>query len=238
MFKQQEGGLNCNPPSLLQESLGPFGPEVFRECPSGCLWGPSSVPGVSGHLQPQQRHSLLLHLVAQIHFCSFTSECFTNVLFIHGFSCRSRRLVFTNSHIHLAITGECFTHSLLRSAFCRAFVVMNFHSVCHGFCHGFSRDFFQWISWGLPSLETKDRKSTEKSIAKFATKSPQNVAKNSLGKSTLQEEGPDHSMLLNTVLGTEKVSQRNCVTKSLPNVRVNFLVRFASKPLLYWVMTR
>ena len=25
----------------FQESLGPFGPEVFRECPSGCLWGPS-----------------------------------------------------------------------------------------------------------------------------------------------------------------------------------------------------
>ena len=38
-------------------------------------------------------------------------------------------------------------------------------------------------------------------------------------------------------LGTEKVPQRNCVTKNLPNVRVNFLVRFASKPLFYWVMT-
>ena len=38
-------------------------------------------------------------------------------------------------------------------------------------------------------------------------------------------------------LGTEKVPQRNCVTKTLPNVRVNFLVRFASKPLFYWVMT-
>ena len=34
----------CNPPDLLQESLGPFGPEVSRECasgcPSGCLRGP------------------------------------------------------------------------------------------------------------------------------------------------------------------------------------------------------
>ena len=40
-------------------------------------------------------------------------------------------------------------------------------------------------------------------------------------------------------LGTEeKVPQRNCVTKILPNIQVNFLVRFASKPLLYWVMTR
>ena len=39
------------------------------------------------------------------------------------------------------------------------------------------------------------------------------------------------------VLGTEKVPQRNFVTKILPNVRVNFLVRFASKPLFYWIMT-
>ena len=31
-------------------------------------------------------------------------------------------------------------------------------------------------------------------------------------------------------VGTEKVPQRNCVTKILPNVRVNILVRFASKP--------
>ena len=29
----------------------------------------------------------------------------------------------------------------------------------------------------------------------------------------------------------------NCVTKILPNVRVNFLVRFASKPWFYWVTT-
>ena len=39
------------------------------------------------------------------------------------------------------------------------------------------------------------------------------------------------------ILGTEKVPQRNCVTKILPNVRVNFLVRFASEPLFYWVVT-
>ena len=38
-------------------------------------------------------------------------------------------------------------------------------------------------------------------------------------------------------LETEKVPQRNGMTKILPNVRVNFLVRFASKPLFYWVMT-
>ena len=31
--------------------------------------------------------------------------------------------------------------------------------------------------------------------------------------------------------GTEKVPQRSCVTKILPNFRVNFRLRFASKPL-------
>ena len=50
----------CNPPDLLQESLGPFGPEVSRECPSGCLWRPfgprapkcpKSVPRVSPECQ-------------------------------------------------------------------------------------------------------------------------------------------------------------------------------------------
>ena len=40
-----------------------------------------------------------------------------------------------------------------------------------------------------------------------------------------------------TLLGAEKVPQKNCVTKILPNVRVNFLVRFASKPLFYWILT-
>ena len=34
--------------------------------------------------------------------------------------------------------------------------------------------------------------------------------------------------------GTEKVPQRTCATKILPNFRVNFLVRFASKPLFCW----
>ena len=37
--------------------------------------------------------------------------------------------------------------------------------------------------------------------------------------------------------GTEKVPQRTFATKISPNFRVNFLVRFASKPLFYWVMT-
>ena len=36
--------------------------------------------------------------------------------------------------------------------------------------------------------------------------------------------------------GTEKVPQRTFATKILPNFRVNFLVQFASKPLLYWVV--
>ena len=34
--------------------------------------------------------------------------------------------------------------------------------------------------------------------------------------------------------GTEKVPQRTSATKILPNFRVNFLVRFASKVLFYW----
>ena len=38
-------------------------------------------------------------------------------------------------------------------------------------------------------------------------------------------------------IGTEKVPQRNFVTKILPNIGVNFLVRSASKPLFYWIMT-
>ena len=42
---------------------------------------------------------------------------------------------------------------------------------------------------------------------------------------------------LRSVLGTEKVPQRNCVTKILPNVRANFLARFGSKPLFCSVMT-
>ena len=35
---------------------------------------------------------------------------------------------------------------------------------------------------------------------------------------------------------TEKVPQRTFATKISPNFRVNFLVRFASKPLFYWVV--
>ena len=52
---------SCNPPDLLQESLGPFGPEVSREYPSRCLWLRSlqkcheSVPGARLEtLQPRR----------------------------------------------------------------------------------------------------------------------------------------------------------------------------------------
>ena len=38
--------------------------------------------------------------------------------------------------------------------------------------------------------------------------------------------------------GTEKVPQRTFETNILPNFRVNFLVRFASKPLFYWECPR
>ena len=51
------------------------------------------------------------------------------------------------------------------------------------------------------------------------------------------EIGSIHTTAGGKDLVTEKVPQRNCVTKSLPNIWVNFLVRFASKPLFYWVMT-
>ena len=37
---------------------------------------------------------------------------------------------------------------------------------------------------------------------------------------------------------TGNVPQRDFVRKILPNFRVNFLVRFASKPLLYWQNAR
>ena len=40
------------------------------------------------------------------------------------------------------------------------------------------------------------------------------------------------------MFGNRKDTTKNCVTKILPNVRVNFLVRLGSKPLFYWVMTR
>ena len=42
---QENSPTSCNPPDLLQESLGPFGPEVSQECPPGCLQGPSG-PGL------------------------------------------------------------------------------------------------------------------------------------------------------------------------------------------------
>ena len=36
--------------------------------------------------------------------------------------------------------------------------------------------------------------------------------------------------------GQQKVPQRTCATKILPNFRENFLARFVSKPLFYWVV--
>ena len=46
-----------------------------------------------------------------------------------------------------------------------------------------------------------------------------------------------HTYVSESKIRDRKVPQRNCVTKILPNVRVNFLARFASKPLFYWVVT-
>ena len=45
------------------------------------------------------------------------------------------------------------------------------------------------------------------------------------------------SVVYPTFIGSRRGTQRNCVTKILPIVRVNFLVRFASKLLFYWEMT-
>ena len=49
-----------------------------------------------------------------------------------------------------------------------------------------------------------------------------------------------HSFLekyfINTLWETEKVPQRTCVTKILPNFGVNLIVRFASKPWFYWIV--
>ena len=45
-----------------------------------------------------------------------------------------------------------------------------------------------------------------------------------------------HTYQENQDQGRKKVPQRACATKMLPNFRVNFLVRFASKPLFYWVL--
>ena len=47
-------------------------------------------------------------LVATIHSSPFMGECFTDFLFIHGFFSLPKQ---AHSHIHLAIMGECFTHS-------------------------------------------------------------------------------------------------------------------------------
>ena len=46
----------------------------------------------------------------RIHVCPLTGECFTDFLFIHSFF-RNKKARLIHSHIHLAITGECFTHS-------------------------------------------------------------------------------------------------------------------------------
>ena len=57
------------------------------------------------------QYTKFLTLVATIHFSPFTGEWFTELLFIHGFF-RDKKARFVHSHIHLAITGECFTLSL------------------------------------------------------------------------------------------------------------------------------
>ena len=49
MKRKIPGNFFCNhfatPPACYRSLSGPFGPEVSRECLSGCLWGPSG-PGL------------------------------------------------------------------------------------------------------------------------------------------------------------------------------------------------
>ena len=45
-----------------------------------------------------------------------------------------------------------------------------------------------------------------------------------------------NALLTRDMSGTGKVRQRACAMKILPNLRVNFLVWFASNPLFIWVM--
>ena len=47
---------------------------------------------------------------------------------------------------------------------------------------------------------------------------------------------PNRLMTKPSFFRDTEVPQRNSVTKIVPSFRVNFLVRFASKPLFYWVM--
>ena len=48
-----------------------------------------------------------------------TGEWFTNILFIPNLFFRIQKARFDHSHIHFAIRGECFTHSLDSREYCR-----------------------------------------------------------------------------------------------------------------------
>ena len=109
----------------------------------------------------------------------------------------------------------------------------------------FVADDLGFLGPGIPDLVTElcpprdTAKMLRKVIEQRRDASPQSTCR------AEQKPGPRKPQIRNVQisnvavleLGTEKVPQRNCVTKILPNVRVNFLVRFASKPLFYWEMT-
>ena len=63
------------------------------------------------------------------------------------------------------------------------------------------------------------------------------LLRTSMERESLQISAKNSVCRLHLVPCKEKVPQRTFATKISPNFRVNFLVRFASKPLFYWVMT-
>ena len=84
--------------------------------------------------------------------------------------------------------------------FCRDLVAKNFHSETVDFVMDFCVNFFCGFLRAFRPFKRKDRKSTEKSTAN-SRQIPEkctHVVKNSVGESTLQEEGPE--MMLGILL--------------------------------------
>ena len=81
---------------------------------------PATIAGCQELIQSQKPELLELDAKPEppelsVHFCPFKGECLADFLFIHGFftgSWRSKKALLVHSRIHLAITGNCFTHSL------------------------------------------------------------------------------------------------------------------------------
>ena len=97
-------------------------------------------------------------LVGTVHFSPFTGEWFTDFPLHSRDFFRSKKARFDNSHIHLAITGECFPHSLhsreyIFAPFTRivATELQNLSEPLGASCPLFCRPFKLLESLGLPS---------------------------------------------------------------------------------------